>query len=64
MQTRANDCDVCYKLKLSKTKNTINIRRLLKYIIYSFISSLFKSLKVYDISLYRKKKLENPNNIE
>ena len=51
--------EICYKLKsLKKTKNTINIKKIL-----NFYPSMFPLAKIYHNHLYRKK-LKNPNNLK
>ena len=52
-QARTKDKEVCYISELSKTKNTINIRRLLKYLIL-FILNIYLSKNYYNF-LKRKK---------
>ena len=49
------------QVKTLKIKNTINIKKLLKYLILFFYVSISQN-DYNNNNLYRKKKLKNPNN--
>jgi uncharacterized short protein YbdD (DUF466 family) len=50
------------QVKTSKINNTINIEKILKYLILFFYVSIGQN--DYNNNLYRKKKLKNPNNTQ
>jgi hypothetical protein len=62
MYVRMNVNENFYKSKFLKTKNTINVVRLLKYLIFINLSLGKKVITTFFI--YRKKKLEKSINIK